>query len=111
MPPYDLVEREGRLWFAVGDVSGKGLGAALFMAITLTLFRASVETEADPAAILSRMNRTLSHNNDRLMFVTVFVAVLDLASGRAIYANGGHNPPYVQRAGGGLEGLPNAAAS
>ncbi len=105
---YDLLEQDGRVWFAVGDVSGKGMGAALFMAITLTLFRASTESAEGPAEVLGRMNRALSRDNERAMFVTAFVALLDLATGKVSYANGGHNPPYVLRATGGLELLANA---
>ena len=107
---YDLLEQDGRVWFAVGDVSGKGMGAALFMAITLTLFRASAESAENPAEVLARMNRALSRDNERAMFVTVFIALLDLDTGRVTYANGGHNPPYVLRAEGGLECLENAAS-
>lgn len=105
---YDVLAQDGRVWFAVGDVSGKGMGAALFMAITLTLFRASAEGAASPAEVLTRMNRGLSRDNERAMFVTVFVGLLDLATGRVTCANGGHNPPYVLRATGALEGLKNA---
>jgi len=105
---YDVLAQDGRVWFAVGDVSGKGMGAALFMAITLTLFRASAEGAASPAEVLTRMNRGLARDNERAMFVTVFVAVLDLATGRVTCANGGHNPPYVLRENGAIEGLKNA---
>jgi len=105
---YDVLAQDGRVWFTVGDVSGKGMGAALFMAITLTLFRASAEGAASPADVLARMNRGLARDNERAMFVTVFVGLLDLATGRVTYANGGHNPPYVLRAAGALEGLKNA---
>jgi sigma-B regulation protein RsbU (phosphoserine phosphatase) len=77
---YDVLEQEGRVWLAVGDVSGKGMGAALFMAITLTLIRANAESAAGPAEVLARMNRALSRDNERAMFVTVFVALLDLAT-------------------------------
>ena len=107
---YDLLEQDGRVWFTVGDVSGKGMGAALFMAITLTLFRSSAEFAENPAEVLARMNRALSRDNERAMFVTVFIALLDLDTGRVTYGNGGHNPPYVLRAEGGLECLENAAS-
>lgn len=105
---YDLVEQEGRIWFAVGDVSGKGMGAALFMAITLTLFRASAEGGASPAEVMARMNRALARDNERAMFVTVFVGLVNPSTGRVTFANGGHNPPYVLRATGALEALKNA---
>ncbi|MBK5255704.1 MAG: SpoIIE family protein phosphatase [Vicinamibacteria bacterium] len=107
---YDLLEQDGRVWFTVGDVSGKGMGAALFMAITLTLFRASAEGASSPAEVMSRMNRTLSRDNQRSMFVTVFIALLDIETGRVTFANGGHNPPYVLRESGVLECLSYAAS-
>lgn len=105
---YDVLAQDGRVWFAVGDVSGKGMGSALFMAITLTLFRASVEGAVSPADVLTRMNRGLARDNERAMFVTVFIAVLDLGTGTVTCANGGHNPPYVLRETGVLECLKNA---
>ena len=105
---YDVVEDDHSVWFTVGDVSGKGVGAALFMATTLTLFRAATETASEPAEVLARMNRALSRDNDRAMFVTVFAGRIEKSSGRVMYANGGHNPPYIRRAGGGLEALANA---
>lgn len=102
---YDVLETDRYIWFTVGDVSGKGPGAALFMAITLTLFRASAGTLEDPSEVLGRMNRALSRDNDRMMFVTVFVARLDRETGQVLYSNGGHNPPYILRADGALECL------
>lgn len=102
---YDVLETDRYIWFTVGDVSGKGPGAALFMAITLTLFRASAAGLEDPSEVLGRMNRALSRDNDRMMFVTVFVGRLDRETGHVLYSNGGHNPPYILRAGGALECL------
>lgn len=102
---YDVLETDRYIWFTVGDVSGKGPGAALFMAITLTLFRASAAGLEDPSEVLGRMNRALSRDNDRMMFVTVFVARLDRETGHVLYSNGGHNPPYILRADGALECL------
>jgi phosphoserine phosphatase RsbU/P len=96
---YDVLAQDGRVWFAIGDVSGKGMGAALFMATTLTLFRASAEGAASPAGVLTRMNRGLVRDNERAMFATVFVAMLDVKTGLVTCANGGHNPPYVLRDG------------
>lgn len=101
----------GRIWFAVGDVSGKGIGAALFMAVTRTMFRAAAGAGApDPGAVLAQVNDELARDNERAMFVTVFAGLYDPATGVLEYANGGHNPPYVLRASGALETLPNAAS-
>ncbi len=86
---------DGRLLFAIGDVSDKGVPAALFMASTCTLVRAIAETETDPAVIMTRINDLLSTNNPNLMFVTLVVGVLDLASGHLQWSNAGHSPPCV----------------
>ncbi len=86
---------DGRLCLAIGDVSDKGVPAALFMAVTNTLIRASAEDETSPALLMERVNNRLSENNPNMMFVTLFLAVLDLASGELIWANGGHPPPCV----------------
>src|SRR3546814_10151235 len=72
---------DGRLCLAIGDVSDKGVPAALFMAVTNTLIRASAEDEPSPALLMERVNNRLSENNPNLMFVTMFLAVMDLASG------------------------------
>ena len=109
---YDFLIVGDHLWFLVGDVSGKGVGAALFMAITRTLFRAVAPAEASLAGALSRMNRELSRDNERSMFVTAFMARLDLGSGELEFVNAGHNLPYRLAAGGspspveGAAGLP-----
>lgn len=94
---YDVLKVGDRVWFAVGDTSGKGVGAALFTAMTLTLFRVAATIARDPGEALSRMNRELSRDNDSLMFVTVFAGTLDLTSGEVVYANAGHPAPYVLR--------------
>lgn len=86
---------DGRLCFAIGDVSDKGVPAALFMAVTRTLIRASAEDETDPALIMERVNNRLSENNPNLMFVTLLLAVLDLDSGEVAWCNAGHLPPCV----------------
>ena len=86
---------DGRLLFAIGDVSDKGMPAALFMAATCTLIRASAETTADPAVIMTRINNVLSYNNPNLMFVTLIVGVLDLETGALEWANAGHSPLCV----------------
>jgi sigma-B regulation protein RsbU (phosphoserine phosphatase) len=93
----------------VADVSGKGIPAALFMAVSRTVLRnieISGEDGDDMAARIERANRLLSAENATAMFVTAFHGVLDLASGALRYCNAGHNPPYLLRANGGSERLP-----
>lgn len=95
-----------RLGVVVGDVSDKGVPAAFFMAVSVTLLRAHSSKNLPPAEVLGIVNRELCRHNDSLMFVTVFLAVLDLDTGVLSYSNGGHNPPLVLRAGGRAETLP-----
>lgn len=102
---YFMIDR-ARLAITVGDVSGKGIPAALFMAVSRTAMR-SVSTARDMAAGLAEANRLLATQNAACMFVTVFHGVLDLASGLLRYCNAGQNPPYVLRAGGEFETLGN----
>jgi len=83
-----------RLVFLVADVSGKGMPAALFMAKAKTLIKAHAGLVASPEAILARANDELSEDNDDGMFVTVFLAMLDIETGHLRYANAGHNPPF-----------------
>ena len=103
---YDVVEEGPHVWFIVGDVSGKGVGAALFMAVTKTLFRAIAPGEASVGAALTRLNRELARDNERSMFVTAFAARLDRPSGTLEYTNAGHSPTYRLEAGGGIGTLP-----
>ncbi|WP_179953162.1 SpoIIE family protein phosphatase [Desulfobotulus mexicanus] len=84
---------EKHFCFAVGDVSGKGVPASLFMAISRTLLRSAAAREKDPARIMTTMNNDLASSNPNSMFVTLFIGVLDLDTGLLVYANGGHNPP------------------
>ena len=103
---YDVMADGGRVWLLVGDVSGKGVGAALFMAVTKTLFRAIAPGSASVAEAVARMNRELARDNERAMFVTVFAARLDLATGELEYVNAGHNPTYRLEPGGRVTTLP-----
>jgi sigma-B regulation protein RsbU (phosphoserine phosphatase) len=96
---------EDRLCFVVGDVSGKGVPAALFMAVTKTLIESRARNDSSPASILTHVNNELSRHNDASMFVTVFMGMLDVRTGRLSYANGGHNPPYIKRADGSVTRL------
>lgn len=83
------------LAFCVGDVSGKGVPAALFMAVTRTLLRATAQHQHSPAQCLAYLNSQLSQQNTSGMFVTFFYGVLDTRTGEVQYANAGHNIPYV----------------
>lgn len=85
---------ERHLCFCVGDVSGKGVPAALFMAVSRTLIRAHAATELSPGSIVTLVNEELSAENPNCMFVTLFLGVLDVRSGKCVYTNAGHNPPY-----------------
>ena len=93
---------------AVADVSGKGVPAALFMAVSRTLLRAVAQFSESPAKCLARLNDLLASDNDQMMFVTLFYAVLDTRDGRVVYANAGHNPPYLLRSGGAVDIVPSS---
>lgn len=83
------------LYFSVGDVSGKGVGAALYMAMTKTLLKARSENDISTASIATHLNEELSKNNERSMFITLFIGILDIKSGWLRYTNAGHNRPFV----------------
>ena len=100
---------EDRLCFVIGDVSGKGVPASLFMAVTRTLIKARALSGLRPDEVLSGVNDELSRDNDSAMFVTVFCATLDTRTGEIVYANGGHNPPYLVPAGGRVSSLATEA--
>jgi sigma-B regulation protein RsbU (phosphoserine phosphatase) len=91
---------EDHLCFTVGDVSGKGVPASLFMAITNTLIKTKATRGLSPEDVLSRVNEDLAMDNPSVMFVTLFLGILNIRTGELAYANGGHNPPYLLRAGG-----------
>jgi sigma-B regulation protein RsbU (phosphoserine phosphatase) len=90
---------EDELCLVVGDVSGKGVPAALFMAVTRTFLRSIWQEERSPGATLTRLNRELVRDNDSCMFVTLFCARINMSTGQCVYANGGHNPPFLLHAG------------
>lgn len=92
---YDFFIRDEKLFFCVGDVSGKGVPAALVMAVTRTTFRNLSAREDSPGLIVKMMNDSLSAMNESNMFVTFFCGVLDLADGHLRYCNAGHNPPMT----------------
>jgi serine phosphatase RsbU (regulator of sigma subunit) len=96
---------ENRFCFCLGDVSGKGVPAALFMAVTKTLLKSEANKRFSPAEILTQVNQKISADNPACMFVTVFFGILDLSNGELVYTNAGHNPPYIRRNNGELEEL------
>ena len=92
---YDFFIREERLYFCVGDVSGKGVPASLVMAVTRSLFRTLAGRETSPAQIVGQMNTSMSDMNESNMFVTLFCGVLDMKTGHLEYCNAGHNAPLI----------------
>ncbi len=96
---YDFFIRDDKLFFCIGDVSGKGVPASLVMAVTRSLFRNIAAYTQDPDHIVLALNNDLSNNNDTGMFVTLFLGVLDLNTGHLSYANAGHNPPLLMDSG------------
>ena len=93
---YDaFVAAPGRLFFAIGDVSGKGVPAALFMARAITQMRMEAVRRRSATAVLEAVNRALCIGNDAGMFVTLFCGILDLETGTFTFANAGHNPPVL----------------
>ena len=92
---YDFIERDGKLFFCIGDVSGKGVAAALVMVTTLCQFRIAASHVDDIGKITRFINRAVCDGNETMMFVTFFAGVLDLTTGRVSYVNAGHNKPFV----------------
>lgn len=108
---YDFFILDGKLFFCLGDVSGKGVPASLFMAVAVNLFRVAARQHPSPAEIATRMNDVLAEDNENSMFVTMFIGVADLSTGRLEFCNAGHNPPVIKEADGTarfLEMKPNA---
>ena len=92
---YSFEIIDNQLYFCLGDVSGKGVPASLFMAQTIRLFRAMAKQRRKPCDIANRLNNELSENNDNGMFVTMFIGEADLTTGHLYYCNAGHNPPLL----------------
>ena len=93
---YDTQLIDGcRLYFCVGDVSGKGVPASLFMAQTIRLFRSMAKLGMKPTDIANYLNRELCEGNESMMFVTMFIGVIELETGRMDFCNCGHNPPII----------------
>lgn len=87
------------LYLCIGDVSGKGVPASLFMAVGKTLLKSTIQTLKDPAKTLYHVNNELAEGNDTCMFITTFCAILDLKTNQLTYSNAGHNPPIIIRNG------------
>lgn len=94
------------LGFVMADVSGKGVPAALFMAITRTLLKATALFVTAPTLCIGKLNDLLAKENEQMMFVTIFYGVLHLPTGQVTYVNAGHNPPYQLRADGSVQAVP-----
>ena len=92
---FDFYIRDEKLFFCIGDVSGKGVPASLVMAMTRSLFRNISSHTAEPHRIAYTLNQALAEGNESSMFVTAFIGVLDLATGLLRYCNAGHNPPLL----------------
>ena len=93
---YDFFQIDPtHLCFVIADVSGKGVPASLFMAVTKTLIKSTARAGITPAEILTQVNEELASGNDAVMFVTLFCGILDTETGEIHYANAGHNPPLL----------------
>ena len=92
---YDFYIRDEKLYFCIGDVSGKGVPASLVMAVTRSLFRTVSSHEKSPQRIVTTMNNSMADMNESNMFVTFFIGILDLKNGHLRYCNAGHNAPFV----------------
>jgi phosphoserine phosphatase RsbU/P len=97
---------DDHLCFTIGDVSGKGVPASLFMAVTKTLIKTKATKGLSTEVVLSRVNQDLSMDNESMMFVTLFLGILDIRTGELEYCNAGHNPPVILAADGRIETLP-----
>ena len=90
---YDYILNDDSLYFCLGDVSGKGVPASLFMSQATRLFRTFAKQGMMPAEIATSMNNELTEGNDSGMFVTMFIGLLDLETRHLRFCNAGHNPP------------------
>ena len=96
---FDFFLRDEKLFFCIGDVSGKGVPAAIVMAVTLSLLRSAAAHENDPGHVLQTVNETLCMSNDSNMFITLLLGVLDLPTGRLRYCSAGHDCPIILQGG------------
>lgn len=109
---YDFFIENDKLYFIIGDVSGKGIPASLVMAVTCRLFRSVASYLDKPEDIITSLNNSLSEGNESSMFCTAFLGILDLKTGKLNYCNAGHNAPYIMESNGNvypIDVLPNLA--
>ena len=92
---FDHMIRDGKLYFCVGDVCGKGVPAAMLMAYAHSMLWNFTRDESDPARIIHSLNEVASKDNFSCAFFTLFLGVLDLTTGRLQYCNAAHNPPFI----------------
>ena len=97
---YDFFIEDEKLYFIIGDVSGKGVPASLVMAVTCRLFRSVASHFDEPEEIISSLNDSLADGNESNMFCTAFLGILDLKTGQLKYCNAGHNAPLIVDANG-----------
>ena len=95
---YNFLRKGDKLYFCIGDVSGKGVPASLFMTLATRGFLTLASTGSTPAEIATRLNAELSENNEMGMFVTMYICRYDLKQHRIEYCNAGHNPPVIGNA-------------
>ena len=104
---YDLFRiDDNRVGFVIADVSGKGIPAAIFMAVSRTLIRATGIRGGSPADCITYSNKLLAQDSVDCMFVTVFYGIVDVSTGAVTYCNAGHNPPYILTRKGDITPLP-----
>ena len=97
---YDFFIDDDKLYFIIGDVSGKGIPASLVMAVTCRLFRSVASHLSKPEEIMTSLNNSLSDRNESNMFCTAFLGIFDLKTGKLDYCNAGHNPPlFIEKNG------------
>lgn len=92
---YDFIFQGDKFYFCIGDVAGKGVPASMLMSATINLFRMTAKEGFPPEYIATKLNDTLSTDNQDGMFVTMFIGVIDMSNGRMDYCNAGHNPPLL----------------
>src|SRR5213079_1604712 len=106
-----LPSGDGRLTIAVGDVAGKGSPASLLMALLLAMMRTLTDEKLEPAALIERLNVQVCRQSPGNRFITMFYAVLDLASGELTYVNAGHTPPLLLHPNGTIDRLPSGGVA
>ena len=92
---YDYFINDGKLWFCIGDVSGKGVPASLVMAVSRSLFHTEAMHEDKPDVVMKAINDSMADMNETNMFVTMFIGRLDLDTGELLFCNAGHNSPVI----------------